>query len=104
MLRVLPVMVLVTLLSPVTGAGAADLDSPYPLSRGDDRVYGRTIDRDIVVQQRVAGPPVVAIADPGRPLPPPPRVGGPYLYIPGLNGPDGPPAYPLLPFAFGYGY
>ena len=32
------------------------------------------------------------------------RVGGAFVYAPGLNGPDGPPAYPLLPFAFGYGY
>lgn len=50
----------------------------------------------VVPPQTVLGPNLVPV--PGL------RVGGAFVYAPGLNGPDGPPAYPLLPFAFGYGY
>ena len=91
-----PTVVLVCALAvPFASAQAADLDAPYP--------YEPQARRPAVVDQRV----VVAPSGldegliPVRPLPP---VGGPYLYAPGLNGPYGPPVYPLLPFAFGYGY
>lgn len=71
-------------------ATAADLDfrdplEPVPPPR-----------RVVVPPQTVLGPNLVPV--PGL------RVGGAFVYAPGLNGPDGPPAYPLLPFAFGYGY
>lgn len=70
---------------------AADLDirdplEPAPLVRRSP----------VVPPQTVLGPNLVPV--PGL------RVGGAFVYAPGLNGPDGPPAYPLLPFAFGYGY
>ena len=37
-------------------------------------------------------------------VPVPVHVGGAFIYVPGLNGPNAAPVYPLLPFAFGYGY
>lgn len=73
-------------------ASAADLDVRDPLDAATLRPY-----RPVVVPpQTVLGPDLVPV--PGL------RVGGAFVYAPGLNGPDGPPAYPLLPFAFGYGY
>ncbi len=74
-----------------TPAAAADLAVHDPL---EGTPYG--------VRPRLGPPPTVL----GPDLVPVPglRVGGAFVYVPGLNGPDGPPAYPLLPFAFGYGY
>lgn len=72
-------------------AAAADLDVRDPLEPA------KLLVRPVVVPpQTVLGPNLVPV--PGL------RVGGAFVYAPGLNGPDGPPAYPLLPFAFGYGY
>ena len=98
---------LALLLAAMGTAGAADLDHVYaplgdaaPLpSRG--RVVGLPApDADVLGDPALVGErPVGAVR-----LPPPPRVGGAFLYVPGLNGPSGPPAYPLLPYAFGYGY
>ena len=72
-------------------AAAADLDVRDPLERAP--IVVRPV---VVPPQTVLGPNLVPV--PGL------RVGGAFIYAPGLNGPDGPPAYPLLPFAFGYGY
>ena len=76
-------------------AHAADLDRLYQPLPVAPAPLGVLDDPAIVVEA-----PVVVV----RRLPPPPPVGGAFLYAPGLNGPLGPPAYPLLPFAFGYGY
>ncbi len=81
----------------IASAHAADLDRPYaapPVVYAAPPVLGVLDDPAIVVEA-----PVVL-----RRLPPPPPIGGGYLYLPGLNGPLGPPAYPLLPYGFGYGY
>ncbi len=72
-------------------AVAADLDIRDPLEPSP--LVARPV---VVPPQTVLGPNLVPV--PGL------RVGGAFVYAPGLNGPDGPPAYPLLPFAFGYGY
>lgn len=71
-------------------AFAADLDIRDPLEPAP------LVARPVVPPQTVLGPNLVPV--PGL------RVGGAFVYAPGLNGPDGAPAYPLLPFAFGYGY
>lgn len=96
-------------------AAAADLDygargDPYAEARPPEvvRIPSRRA-RVVVVPAHdpdVLGDPALVIERPvgSVRLPPPPRVGGAFLYVPGLNGPDGPPAYPLLPFAFGYGF
>ena len=75
----------------VVPAAAADLDIRDPLEAAP--LATRPV---VVPPQTVLGPNLVPV--PGL------RVGGAFVYAPGLNGPDGPPAYPLLPFAFGYGY
>ena len=75
--------------STFASARAADLDAFYPGDVAAPRPA--VINPPLFVEQRV----VVT-----SPL----SVGGPYVPIPGLNGPTGPSAYPLLPFAFGYGY
>ena len=72
---------------PGTAARAADLDSPY-LSDGGFQGGAVVAERPVVTQRYVVLPPV----------------GGPFVYVQGLNGPTGAPVYPLLPFAFGYGY
>ena len=71
-------------------AHAADLDIRDPLEPAPP------LRSQVVPPQTVLGPNLVPV--PGL------RVGGAFVYAPGLNGPAGPPAYPLLPFAFGYGY
>lgn len=88
-LRQLPlILVLCAAAAPAT---AADLDVRDPLEPAP------LVLRPVVVPpQTVLGPNLVPV--PGL------RVGGAFIYAPGLNGPDGAPAYPLLPFAFGYGY
>ena len=73
-------------------ARAADLDAALPFDDGE----GHTAHRGLAAPPIPVKPRVVV----NSPL----SVGGPYLFVPGLNGPAGPPAYPLLPFAFGYGY
>ena len=72
---------------PGAAARAADLDSPY-LSEGGFQGGAVVVERPVVTQRYVVLPPV----------------GGPFVYVQGLNGPTGAPVYPLLPFAFGYGY
>ena len=71
---------------------AADLDHEYEHPHHRHRV----VEREVIVEHRVVIDHVVEAV----PVP----VGGPYLVVPGLNGPYGPPIYPLLPFSFGYGY
>ena len=71
---------------------AADLDQEYAPPHHRRRV----VEREVIIEHRVVVDHVVA--------PTPVPVGGPYLVVPGLNGPYGPPIYPLLPFSFGYGY
>ena len=93
MLRVATMAGLFALGAPMAAANAADLDNPLPYDDGG---------ADRVVSRRVAAPPIPV--EPRVIVNSPLSVGGPYLFVPGLNGPSGPPAYPLLPFAFGYGY
>ena len=69
-------------------ARAADLDSPYLSEGGFQGGEAVVVERPVVAQRYVVLPPV----------------GGPFVYAQGLNGPTGAPVYPLLPFAFGYGY
>ncbi len=88
MRQLLPILVLCASAGP---AMAADLDIRDPLEPAP--LVARPV---VVPPQAVLGPNLVPV--PGL------RVGGAFVYAPGLNGPDGPPAYPLLPFAFGYGY
>ena len=76
---------------PALPAAAADLDALDPLEPAPLVAHPT-----VVPPQTVLGPNLVPV--PGL------RVGGAFIYAPGLNGPDGAPAYPLLPFAFGYGY
>lgn len=45
-------------------------------------------------------PPLDEVMTPRFPAP----ASGPAIVVPGLNGPNGPPLYPLLPFSFRYGY
>ena len=47
-----------------------------------------------------ATPPLDEVMTPRFPAP----ASGPAIVVPGLNGPNGPPLYPLLPFSFRYGY
>ena len=96
---------------------AADLDGAYAPRPAHSHVRRVHVERDTIIQQRLVDVPVVRervieeevvearvveerIVEAPTPVP----VGGPYLVIPGLNGPYGPPIYPLLPFSFGYGY
>ena len=74
---------------------------PYPSSTATADGY----DEALVAGSVPVTPPVPPVLDQVlTPRGPTPAVGGPVLVIPGLNGPSGPPVYPLLPFAFGYGY
>ena len=73
---------------PVAAVQAADLDSPYLSEGGFQGGEAVVVERPGVAQRYVVLPPV----------------GGPFVYVQGLNGPTGAPVYPLLPFAFGYGY
>ncbi len=107
-----PIAALAMLLALASGAEAADLDRAYdPLDGAAPEVVPAPASqgRAVVVPAQdpdVLGDPALVVERPvgAVRLPPPPRVGGAFLYVPGLNGPSGPPAYPLLPFAFGYGY
>lgn len=81
-----------TFLAPLA-ARAADL--PYPVDPLGPAIAVQDAPA-VVPPQTVLGPNLVPV--PGV------RVGGAFIYARGLNGPDGPPVYPLLPFAFGYGY
>ena len=89
MLRVSTAVALFALSAPLA-AHAADLDAPAAYD-GDALLLPRTRIVPVPVEPRVV---VVS----------PLSVGGAYIAVPGLNGPTGPSAYPILPFAFGYGY
>ena len=82
-------LVLALAVAPV-GVRAADLDGPG---------YGA-----YVAAPYPPPPPPAYLGEARVIVTTPLSVGGPYLPIPGLNGPTGPSAYPLLPYAFGYGY
>ena len=111
MSRSYPLLAALALLLGASGtAGAADLDHSYA-APGDAppevvRVPAARVQVVPAQDPDVLGDPALVVERPVGTvrLPPPPRVGGAFLYVPGLNGPSGPPAYPLLPFAFGYGY
>ena len=84
----LAALTLIAASGPATVVRAADLDSPY-LAEGGFQGGGAVIEqRPVMTQRYVVLPPV----------------GGAFVYAQGLNGPTGAPVYPLLPFAFGYGY
>ena len=103
--RLFRAALVLVLLAPAA-ALAADLDGQYapPLDAPPRaRVHARRhIVKEEIVHRRVIEEVVErrVVAEVVPPVP----VGGPYLVVPGLNGPYGPPIYPLLPFSFGYGY
>jgi hypothetical protein len=113
MIRVLAAAVLVSTWGLMGAGHAADLDSPYgaglppepPLSEPVAGLEGHVVvSRNIVVEQSVPVPPPPVLDEVLTPARAVPAATGPYLYVPGLNGPSGPPVYPLLPYSFGYGY
>ncbi len=93
-----------------TAAAAADLLPPRldaadlaPAAFAPGTLDAPAYDEDVVVRRRVLRPPPLPV-EPRVVVTSPLSVGGPYMIVPGLNGPTGPAAYPLLPYAFGYGY
>lgn len=108
-MRIAAAATLFTLLATMAGAHAADLDAQLPVADLPPEpplvAPPPVVDRGAAVEQVVPGPPPPpALDEVLTPRRPGPVFGGPAIFVPGLNGPSGPPVYPLLPFSFGYGY